>query len=79
MPYSHLGLAWQQADGQGGTTWCVLHKLNEYGTRDSSIYRQVLGDFFLDDLWRFEAAWRAPTPEVQARLLVLLEDPARRR
>ena len=75
--YSHLGLAWQQADGQGGTTWRVLHKLNECGTSDSSIYRQGLGDFFLDDLWRFEAAWLAPTPEVQARLLALLEDPAR--
>ncbi|MCY1167850.1 hypothetical protein D9M73_78240 [compost metagenome] len=75
--YSHLGLAWQQPDGQGGTTWRVLHKLNECGTSESAIYRQGLGEFFLDDLWRFEAAWVAPTPEVQARLLVLLQDPAR--
>ena len=75
--YSHLGLAWQQADGQGGTTWRVLHKLNECGTSDSAVYRQGLGEFFLDDLWRFEAAWLAPTPEVQARLLALLQQPAR--
>ena len=75
--YSHLGLAWQQADDQGGTTWRVLHKLNECGTSDSAVYRQGLGEFFLDDLWRFEAAWLAPTPEVQARLLALLDEPAR--
>ena len=75
--YSHLGLAWQQPDGQGGTTWRVLHKLNECGTSDSALYRQGLGEFFLDDLWRFEAAWVAPTPEVQARLLALLQQPAR--
>jgi hypothetical protein len=74
--YSHLGLAWQQPDGQGGTTWRVLHKLNDCGTADASIYRQGLGEFFLDDLWRFEAAWVAPTPEVQARLLALLQQPA---
>jgi hypothetical protein len=75
--YSHLGLAWQQPDGHGGTTWRVLHKLNECGTSDSAVYRQGLGEFFLDDLWRFEAAWLAPTPEVQARLLALLQQPTR--
>lgn len=74
--YSHLGLAWQQPDGQGGMTWRVLHKLNECGTADAALYRQGLGEFFLDDLWRFEAAWVAPTPEVQARLLALLQEPA---
>ncbi len=75
--YSHLGLAWQQPDGQGGMTWRVLHKLNECGTADAALYRQGLGEFFLDDLWRFEAAWVAPTPEVQARLLTLLQEPSR--
>lgn len=77
LHYSHLGLAYQVPDGQGGNTWRVLHKLNECGTSESAVYRQGLGEFFLDDLWRFEAAWVAPTPEVQARLLALLQDPAR--
>ncbi len=75
--YSHLGLAYQQSDGQGGTTWRVLHKLNHCGTSESAIYRQGLGEFFLDDLWRFEAAWLPLTPEVQTRVLGLLQDPAR--
>lgn len=84
VTYSHLGLAYQQPqtrpDGQPGQppyVWRVLHKLNECGTASASIYRQGLGEFFLDDLWRFEAAWVAPTPEVQARLLALLQDPQR--
>ena len=75
--YSHLGLAYQLPDGQGGMTWRVVHKLNSCGTSDSAVYRQGLGEFFLDDLWRFEAAWVAPSPEAQARLLALLQDPAR--
>jgi hypothetical protein len=75
--YSHLGLAYQLPDGQGGMTWRVVHKLNTCGTSESAVYRQGLGEFFLDDLWRYEAAWVAPTPEMQARLLVLLQDPGR--
>lgn len=75
--YSHLGLAWQVPDGQGGMTWRVLHKLNTCGTGESAVYRQGLGEFFLDDLWRYEAAWVAPATDIQARLLVLLQDPGR--
>ena len=33
------------------------------------IYRQGLGEFFLDDLYEYEAAFSVPTPEVQPRLL----------
>lgn len=75
--YSHLGLAYREEDGKGGHVWRVLHKLNQCGSADSAIYRQGLGEFFLDDLWRFEAAWVVPTPEVQQRLLPLLQDPTR--
>ncbi len=73
--YSHVGIAYQVPDAQGGQTWRVLHKLNECGTASSSIYRQGLAEFFLDDLWRFEAAWLAPTPQVQQQLLALLQAP----
>jgi len=77
LQYSHLGLAYRQADGQGGHVWRVLHKLNQCGTAESAIYRQGLGEFFLDDLWRYEAAWVVPTRELQARLLALLQDEPR--
>jgi hypothetical protein len=77
LRYSHLGFAYQQPDGQGGHVWRVLHKLNQCGTPDAFIYRQGLGEFFMDDLWRYEAAWAVPTPEVQDRLLAQLLDTPR--
>ena len=36
-----------------------------------------MGEFFLDTPWHYEAAWVAPTREVQDRLLPLLQDNAR--
>jgi len=41
------------------------------------VYRQGLGEFFLDDLWRPEAVWAVPAPAVQQRLLAVLQDAAR--
>jgi hypothetical protein len=77
LRYSHLGFAYRQPDGQGGHVWRVLHKLNQCGTAESAIYRQGLGEFFLDDLWQFEAAWAVPKQEVQTALLTLLLDSPR--
>jgi hypothetical protein len=55
----------------------VLHKLNACGTGVGALYRQGLGEFFLDDLWRHEAVWSVPAPPLQAPLLALLTDPVR--
>jgi hypothetical protein len=74
LHYSHLGFAYQEPTAQGGHVWRVLHKLNECGTAKADIYRQGLGEFFLDDLWRFEAAWVVPSTELQDRLMILLSD-----
>lgn len=74
LRYSHLGLAYKTEAG----TWRVVHKLNQCGTAVAAIYRQGLGEFFLDDLWRHEAAWVIPAPAVQAQVLAALnESPAR--
>lgn len=75
--YSHLGIAWRTQGPRGQPAWRVLHKLNHCGTADAAVYRQGLGEFFLDDLWRQEAAWVVPTSDVQARLLALLQDDRR--
>jgi hypothetical protein len=75
--YSHLGFAYRQADGRGGHVWRVLHKLNQCGANTAAIYRQGLGEFFLDNLWRYEAGFAAPNREWQERLLPLLENNAR--
>ena len=73
--YSHLGFAYKQAADDGsGTVWRVVHELNHCGTATSAIYRQGLCEFFLDDLWRYEAAWVVPSREVQDKLLPLLQD-----
>jgi hypothetical protein len=77
LRYSHLGLAYRTRDGQGRAVWRVLHKLNHCGTAEAAVYRQGLGEFFLDDLWRHEAAWVVPTREVQGQLLALLQDSPR--
>jgi hypothetical protein len=73
LRYSHLGLAYKAADGQ----WLVAHKLNTCGTAEASLYRQGLGEFFLDDLFRYEAAWSVPTREAQDKLYATLVDKAR--
>ncbi len=74
--WSHLGFAYRQpeATNPGGSVWRVLHKLNQCGSAEAAVYRQGLGEFFLDDLWRFEAVWVVPTREVQDKLLALLLD-----
>ena len=73
LRYSHLGFAYRTDAGE----WRVVHKLNQCGTAQASLYRQGLGEFSLDDLWRLEAAWAVPAPEVQARLAPLLKDDRR--
>ena len=73
LRYSHLGWAYKTAQGP----WRVLHKLNQCGTATGDLYRQGLGEFFLDDLWRQEAAWVVPAPALQGPLFDLLNDPRR--
>ena len=68
--FSHVGWAYRTAEG----TWRVVHKLNECGSDQSIITRQGLGEFFLDDLWRYEAVWAPPPPEWQDALWKLLQD-----
>ena len=73
LRYSHFGWAYKSAEGY----WRVAHKLNACGTAVADVYRQGLGEFFLDDLWRYEAVWAVPTPEVQQHLLAVLQSNAR--
>jgi hypothetical protein len=82
LNYSHLGFVYRDTptgpDGQPGpAVWRVLHKLNHCGTAESALYRQGLGEFFLDRPFRYQAAFVALTPELQARMLPLLKDNAR--
>jgi hypothetical protein len=74
LRFSHLGFAYRETVN-GQPAWRVLHKLNHCGTAESALYRQGLGEFFLDQPYRYEAAFVAfSSPELQARLAVLLRD-----
>ena len=75
LRYSHLGWAYKTPEGP----WRVVHKLNQCGTAVGALYRQGLGEFFLDDLWRHEASWLVPASALQAPLLAALNDPERPR
>lgn len=76
LQYSHLGFAYRETiDGRRG--WRVMHKLNHCGTASSALYRQGLGEFFLDRPDRYDAAFITLAHALQARLLVLLKDNAR--
>ena len=69
LRYSHLGLAYRD-----GNRWRVVHKLNQCGTAQAAVYRQGLGEFFLDDLYQYEAALVVLSPAVQQHLLPALRD-----
>lgn len=69
LRYSHLGLAYRD-----GTRWRVTHKLNQCGTAHADVYRQGLGEFFLDDLHDYRAGFVVLRRDVQARLLATLTD-----
>lgn len=56
------------------STWRVVHKLNHCGSDRAALYRQGLAEFFLDSPHRFEAAYAVLAPELQQRLLPLLQD-----
>ena len=68
LRWSHAGIAYKTDAGP----WRVAHKLNQCGTAVAGLYRQGLGEFFLDDPWRYEAAWSVPSPAVQSQLAALL-------
>lgn len=77
LRYSHMAFAYRQKDMNGGNIWRVLHKLNDCGTADAFLYRQGLGEFFMDNPWRYEAVAVVPQLDVQAQLMSALGDDGR--
>jgi hypothetical protein len=76
VAWSHLGFAYRDGDGPR-SYWRVVHKLNQCGTASAALYRQGLGEFFLDQPQRYEAAYVELTADVQSKLLPLLRDDTR--
>ncbi len=71
--WSHMAFAYRDDSG----AWRVVHKLNHCGTPHSAVYRQGLGDFYLDRMYRYETAIVALRPDVEEKLLPRLRDDAR--
>ena len=72
LRWSHMAFAYKDGD-----TWRVMHKLNQCATARADLFRQGLGEFFMDDPYQYIAAIAVLAPEVQAHLLPLLQDNAR--
>lgn len=81
LRYSHLGLAYLEQPSVPETgvpgRWRVVHKLNQCGSALADVYRQGLGEFFMDDLFDYEAGVAVLSPKVQAKLLPFLKDDQR--
>jgi hypothetical protein len=69
LRYSHVALAWR--DHPRGA-WTMVEELNRCGSADSALFDDGLGDFFLDDMFAYEAAIVVPSPEMQRRIGALL-------
>jgi hypothetical protein len=66
LRYSHVGLAiWDERRN----AYTMVHLLNACGRADSDLYDEGLGNFFLDDLFRFEAVILVPSPPLQQKLI----------
>jgi hypothetical protein len=76
LRWSHLGFALREAPPEAGLPgrWRVVHKLNACGSDHAGLFRQGLGEFFLDDPHRFEVVFAPLRPEPAARLRALLMD-----
>lgn len=68
LHYSHLGFAYRDGD-----TWRVVHKLNQCGTDRSALYRQGIGDFFMDAPFSYEAGVVVLSSPVQDHLWPMLK------
>ncbi len=72
LAWSHVGWAYRSEAG-----WRVVHKLNACGSAEASLYRQGLGEFFLDDPFDYRAGYAVPQASLQSLLLPLLQDDGR--
>jgi hypothetical protein len=66
LRYSHSGIVTRDAEKRN---WLVMHELNQCGSSRSDLFDEGLGNFFLDDMFAYDALVAIPSPEVQQRLL----------
>ncbi|MFY3339922.1 DUF2145 domain-containing protein, partial [Achromobacter xylosoxidans] len=72
LRYSHAGFAYRD---KAGAPWRIAHLLNECGTASSDLWYEGLGNFFLDDMFRFDTLLLIPPEPIAAALLARLRQP----
>ncbi|MEB0139592.1 MULTISPECIES: DUF2145 domain-containing protein [unclassified Undibacterium] len=73
--YSHLAFARKQQDGR----WLITHELNQCGTAASDLFNEGVGNFFLDDVFAYEALILIPPPALQQQIAQALSNGNARR
>jgi hypothetical protein len=69
LRYSHVAFAWR---GHPRGDWTMVEALNQCGTATSALYDDGLANFFLDDMFAYQAKIVIPSPEVQKRIADVL-------
>ena len=65
LRYSHVAFAWR---GHPRGDWTMVEALNQCGTATSALYDDGLANFFLDDMFAYQAKVVIPSSEVQHRI-----------
>lgn len=74
LNYSHAAFVVRARSSVPEKTWLNVHLLNQCGTAKAELFHEGLGNFFLDDMFRYEALVVIPPPALQAALLAQLSD-----
>ena len=73
LKYSHVGFVYRAEPGQ---PWRIAHLLNTCGTAKSDLWYEGLGNFFLDDMFSYDALIMVPPKPVADRLQSRMSNPA---
>jgi len=74
LRYTHAALVYRE---RTDTPWTVLHKLNTCGSDRGLLYRQGLGNFFLDNPHAYRAWVVWLKPEIARQVLATAQDESR--
>ena len=74
LRYTHAALVYRTAPG---APWTVLHKLNTCGTDQGKLYRQGLGNFFLDTPHEYRAMVVWLKKDVEQKVLAAVTSESR--
>lgn len=75
LRYTHAGFVYRQPDGH----WRVAHLLNRCGSDEADLWYEGLGNFFLDDMFSYDAVAVLPPPAIASALQARLQDSQRLR